>query len=66
MRALCLTLIILAIACAGSGCASVHLPPYTINQETSDTIVGATEIGAAVADAAATGYAIDKVVTGHK
>lgn len=66
MRALCLRLIILAIVYAGSGCASIHLPPYTLDQETSDTIGGISEIGEAAADVGEVGYSIDKAVAGHK
>ena len=66
MRGLRLTLIILAIVYAGSGCASFHLPPYTLDQETSDTIGAVSEAGEAAVDVGEAGYAIDKAVAGHK
>jgi hypothetical protein len=66
MRALCLSLIILEIVYAGTGCASIHLPPYTLDQETSDTIGTVSQIGEGAADVAEAGYAIDKAAAGRK
>ena len=60
MRGFFLTLIILAIAAAGNGCASIHPPPYTLDQETSDA-VGVIGSAAVVAgEVAAAGAALAK------